>query len=152
MRLRRRRKSQSKSNLSIMNFWMVWEALVRYLYISSISLNNSLKLMLTKVMRMLLQIGLDGIKTPLSKLFLLVIASYQYSSFSLDSYCLSVGSREEKLTLFQVPPSEDTLDLWCLCSLSFQSTTSWLNLISQGKWAHLKKLSINNSLNFYSMD
>jgi len=62
-------------------------------------------------MRMLLQIGLDGIKTPLSKLFLLVIASYQYSSFSLDSYCLSVGSREEKLTLFQVPPSEDTLDL-----------------------------------------
>ena len=86
--------------------------------------SNSSKLMQMKVTKMLLQIGLGGIKTPPSKLFPLVTASC-LSSLCYQASCFqSVGSREERPTLFTELHSEDTLDLCYQCLLSFQSTTS----------------------------
>jgi hypothetical protein len=67
--------------------------------------------MLVKMTKMRPQIGLDGIKIPLFKFFLLVTASCQSSLFFQDLCCRSVGSKEEKPIQFQELLLGDTSDL-----------------------------------------
>lgn len=60
------------------------------------------------MMTMHLQIGIDFIKIPHSKFYLLVTALYQFSLFFPGSYSQLVGSKEGKLILSQEQLTEDT--------------------------------------------